>query len=330
MTHQFSPQESERAFRASATRKEEAFPGKKATPFDFRRPDRIAKSQLRAIHLLHDNFVRDLMASLSAYLRSYLIVNLVSVEQLSYAEFLECLPSPTCIVSLGLRPYDGNAVLELNSSLIFPILEMLLGGTGKTSMSMQREITEIEQSLLDGLFRIILRDLKEAWKGVTLIDFTVESLETEPQFLQILAPSEAVVAIAVEIRIGESIGMMNIAMPSIIIKMMRQKFDQQWSVRKTESTSSEQERILDLISSANLGVDARLEGPTLLLKDLMNLSEGDVLCFDYPVTRPVDFKINGKLKFKGQMVNSGGKMAFAISGPGVPAASLMPRRAAGA
>src|ERR1019366_10078311 len=91
-------------------------PGKRAAAFDFRRPDRIAKSQLRAIHQLHDNFVRNLVSSLSAYLRSYLIINLVSVEQLSYSEFLECLPSPTCLASLGLKPYDGNAVLELNSS----------------------------------------------------------------------------------------------------------------------------------------------------------------------------------------------------------------------
>ena len=186
---------------------------------------------------MHDNFARNLVSSLSAYLRSYLIVNLVSVEQLSYAEFLECLPAPTCIVSLGLRPYDGNAVLELNSALVFPILEMLLGGTGKTTAPIQREITEIEQNLLDGLFRLILRDLKESWKGVTTIEFTIESMETEPQFLQILAPSVAVVAIAIEIRIGDIVGMMNIAMPSIIIKMMRQKFDQQWSVRKTQSTA---------------------------------------------------------------------------------------------
>src|SRR5438552_7461067 len=103
-----------------------------AAKFDFRRPDRIPKSQVRAIHLLHDTFVRNLVSSLSAYLRSYLTVNLVSVEQLSYAEFLDGLPSPTCIVSLGLRPYDGSGVLELNPSLVFPIVEMLLGGSGKS------------------------------------------------------------------------------------------------------------------------------------------------------------------------------------------------------
>src|ERR1700742_4669359 len=143
---------------------------KRATPavrFDFRRPDRIPKSQVRAIHLLHDTFVRNLVSSLSAYLRSYLAVNLVSVEQLSYSEFLDGLPSPTCMVSLGLKPYDGNGVLELNPSLVFPIIEMLLGGTGKSSVPINREVTEIEQKVLDGFFRLILHDLHEAWKAVT-------------------------------------------------------------------------------------------------------------------------------------------------------------------
>jgi flagellar motor switch protein FliM len=312
MGRQLSQQEIDAVFQNLHARKGDSN-ARKAAPFDFRRPDRIAKSQLRAIHVLHDNFVRNLVSSLSAYLRAYAIVNLVSVEQLSYAEFLECLPSPTCVVALGLRPYDGNAILEMNSSLIFPILEILLGGSGKSLMNLQREITEIEKSLLDGLFRIILRDLREAWKGITQIDFSIESLETEPQFLQILAPSEAVVTIAIEIRIGDSVGMMNIAMPSIIIKMMRQKFDQQWSVRKTESTDAEQLRVLDLIRESNMTLEARLEGPTLRMEDLIRLEQGDILSFDYPIHQAIDCEINGRQKFRGRMVASGEKLAFQVS-----------------
>ena len=171
-SRQLSQQEIDAVFQTAQGRQTDRARSRRATLFDFRRPDRIAKSQLRAIHQLHDNFVRNLVSSLSAYLRSYLIVNLVSVEQLSYSEFLECLPSPTCIASLGLKPYDGNAVLELNSSLVFPILEILLGGDGKLQFNAQREITEIEQVLLDGLFRLILRDLHEAWTFVTPIDFS--------------------------------------------------------------------------------------------------------------------------------------------------------------
>lgn len=287
--------------------------GNKAIAYDFRRPDRIAKDQLRAIHLLHENFARSLASSLSAYLRAYVAVNLVSVEQLSFSEFSQSLSSPTCMASLGLRPYDGNAVLELNPSLVFPVLEMLLGGGSKvTPAKVSREVTEIEQSILEGLFRIILHDLKESWKGVTSINFTIEQHETEPQLLQILAPSEAVVAVAVEIRIGESSGMMNIGIPSIIIKMLRHKFDQQWSVRKTQATEGEHARVLRLIRPAAIQLDVRLQGPTVSIHDLMRLEEGDVLSFDHPVQRPLNLLTNGRVKYVGQVVSSGRKKAFNV------------------
>jgi len=308
VSRELSQQEIDAVFQNMTDRKRDT----PAVKFDFRRPDRIPKSQVRAIHLLHDTFVRNLVSSLSAYLRSYLTVNLVSVEQLSYAEFLDGLPSPTCIVSLGLNPYDGNGVLELNPSLVFPILEMLLGGTGKGSVTIQRDITEIEQKLLDGLFRIILHDLREAWKGVTAVDFTIEAMETEPQLLHLLAPNEAVVSIGVEMRIGESVGMMNIAMPSIVIKMMRQKFDQQWSVRKTHANAAEQVLVLRTLREGKLALEARLEGPTLSFRDLLRLSEGHVLMLDYPVERAVELLVNGTHKYTAQMVSAGRKRACQV------------------
>src|SRR5579862_4765998 len=171
----------------------------KVQVYDFRRPDRIAKDQLRSIHLLHDNFSRSLSSSLSAYLRAYVAVNLLSVEQLAFAEFVRGLPTPTSLVALGMKPYDGNSLLEINPSLVFPILEMLLGGDGLGSKHIDREITEIEQSILDGLLRIILQDLRNAWHTVAAIEFSIEGHETEPQLLQILAPNEAVVCITLEV-----------------------------------------------------------------------------------------------------------------------------------
>lgn len=312
MDRLLSQEEIDSVFRSLKEKTRAEDPTKKAVPYDFRRPDRIAKDQLRAIHLLHENFARNLASSLSAYLRAYVIVNLVSVEQLSFSEFSQCLPSPSCLISLGLRPYDGNAVLEINPSLVFPILEMLLGGTGRSGTKINREITEIEQSILDGLYRIILHDLRQAWAPVTAIDFTIEARETEPQLLQIMAPNEAALAIGLEIRMAENAGMMNIGMPSIIVKMLRQKFDQQWSVRRAESTPEEQARILRLIKPARLHLDARLQGPTLLVSDLLDLQAGDVLKLDYPLERPVNILINGKPKFRGFIGAAGRKRAFLI------------------
>lgn len=288
-------------------------PESKAQSYDFRRPDRIAKDQLRAIHLLHENFARSLASSLSAYLRAYVAVNLVSVEQLAFLEFAQTLPSPTSMVTLGMKPYDGSTVLELNPSLVFPVLEMLLGGTGQGTQTPHREVTEIEQSILDGLLRIILNDLRTAWQPVADIEFTVESHETEPQLLQILAPNEAVVAVSLEIRIGETAGTMNLGIPSITVKMLRQRFDQHRTVRKTRSSEEEHARVLRILQPALLEAESVLKGPALSLSSLLDLREGDVIAFDYPVNRPIDLTLNGQYKFRGEVVTSGRKRAFQVA-----------------
>jgi flagellar motor switch protein FliM len=307
-----SQQEIDSVFRNLRDKGEQEDPAKRALPYDFRRPDRIAKDQLRSIHLLHESFARGLASSLSAFLRAYVVVNLVSVEQLSYMEFTQCLPSPSCLVSLRMRPYEGNAVLEVNPALIFPILEMLLGGNAKSTLKITREITEIEQSILDGLYRIILNDLRNSWQAVSTMEFSISAHETQPALLQILAPNEAVVAVSMEVRVGDNAGMMNIGIPSIIVKMLRHKFDQQWSIRRSESTEQEQSRILRLIKLGGIQLDGRLTGPTLTIEDLLKLDEGDVLAFDYPVDRPLDLMINGKLKYHGQIVSTGRKRALQI------------------
>ena len=280
--------------------------------YDFRRTDRIAKDQLRTIHLLHENFARSLASSLSAYLRSYVIVNLISVEQLSFTEFTQSLPTPTSLVALSMKPYDGSAVLEINPSLVFPILEMLLGGSGKSPTPIDREITDIEQSIMEGLLRVILNDLRTAWLAVASIDFAIEGQETEPQLLQILAHNEAVVAISIEVRIGETSGMMNLGIPSIIVKMLRQKFDAHRTVRKTQATDEEHARVLKLIRASMVNLDAQLQGPKLAVPELLALNVGDVLLFDYPVHRPLELTVNGRLKFHGEVVALGRKRALQI------------------
>ena len=282
--------------------------------YDFRRPDRIPKDQIRAVHLLHENFAGKLASSLSAYLRAYVSVNLISVEQLPFIEFSQCFPSPTCLATLGVRPYEGTGVLELNPTLIFPILERLLGGSGK-GPKVNRKVTEIEQVILGGLFRIVLNDLKQAWHPVTTIDFTIESHETEPQVLQILSPNEAVVAISMEIRVGENSGMMNIGIPSMVIKALRDKFSQQWMMRRSEPTNQDQSRIFNLIKSAQVNVESRLAGPIVKMKDLMDVKVDDVLVFDFPVGRPLALYLNGDHKYSGQIVSTGRKRAFQIERP---------------
>src|SRR5258708_38279333 len=162
------------------------------------------------------------------------------------------------------------------------------------------------------MIRITLQYVKTAWHALTMLKFIIEANETEPQLLRILAPNEAVVAVSMEVRIGDNSGMMNIGIPSIVIKMLRSKFDQQWSIRKSESTEKEQAQVLRLVSTAKMQLDGRLDGPTIRIEDLMDIQDDDVLMLDYPVDRLGDLTVNGKLKYRGRMVATGRKRAFQI------------------
>lgn len=301
-------QEIDRVFR-SVQKGASSEPKYKAQPYDFRRPDRIAKDQLRSLHVLHENFARALGSSLSAYLRAYVVTTLVSVEQLAYVEFSRTLPMPTCLLSLSLAGFDNNCILELNPSVVFPLLELLMGGSSTRATKVSREVTEIERAILDALFRIILKDLRDAWRDTaTDLEFVIDDYETDPQLLQILSPNEPVVAVSLEIRIGEISGMMNLGIPSIIIKMLGRKLEQH-PTRKTEASEIETNRMLRLIRQSRTHIDARLMGPQLTLDQLLKLDVGQVLTFDYPVHKPVTVTINGKRKFQAHVVTTGQKRA---------------------
>jgi flagellar motor switch protein FliM len=282
----------------------------KVLAFDFRKPGQTPGSQMRAIYVLKQKFLHRVVSSLSAYLRTGVTGQLLGVDYVSYAEFLRSLPSPTCVVSVGMRPYEGNAVLELNPSLIFPIIEILLGGNGKPGAAANREITEIEQNVLEGLFRIILQALAEAWKDVVPATLTLESVGKEARLIH--APHEPVVSLSFDIKLDEGGGRMNLAIPTEIVTMQGEDGDAQSAPRKVEASEAEQLRMLELLSEAKLTLQAQLGGPKLRVRELLDLKEGDVLTFDHPISQPLDGIVNGKRKFIGQIVTTGKKKAFQI------------------
>jgi flagellar motor switch protein FliM len=287
---------------------------KKPQPYDFRRPERIAKDQLQSIHLIHENFARSVASSLSAFLRSHIVANFISVEQLSFADFVRSLPSPSCLLALGVHPYEENSVLQLDRALVFLILEMLLGGAGKTTVKIDRDITEIERGILDSVFRIVLQDLRSAWQSIAAVDFFVQSHVSEPQLLQILAQDDAVVVVSMEMRVGENCGLMHLAFPSMLIKMFRERSGQLMTIRRREPSETDHARILRRLRPANVELEAQLAGPKLRLDDLVRMEVGDVLALDHALTKELELRLNGKTKFRGRVVSSGNRLGFQITG----------------
>jgi flagellar motor switch protein FliM len=283
-----------------------------AQRYDFRRSDRIPKEQMRALRVVHDTFARSLASSLSAYLRTYITVNLISVEQLSFREFTTCLPAPTCIATMRVSPFEGAAILEINPTLAFPLIEVMLGGGKLKPVPIEREMTDIERQIFDGLLTLILQNLSLAWHSVARVEFSVESHETEPALLHVLPPNEAIVSIATEIQLAETSGMMNVGVPASIVKLLRQKFDQQWSPRRANIADDEGAQMFERIRDATVRVDARMEGSSVVFADVLRLSAGDLLVLDSTVQDPVTVLVNGLPKFHAKATVSGRRKAVQI------------------
>lgn len=278
--------------------------------FDLSHLDRIPKPQLRAIHMVHENFVKNLASSLSAYLRTYVGLNLISLEQISYSEFLDSLSFPTGMAYVSMAPYQGTALLEINMNLMFTLIELMMGSKGRTPPRVQRKMTDIEKSIAQTLLRVILRDLKNAWASVANIEFAVQSLSSEPQLVHVLAPAEAVIVVAVDIRIGAVSGLMNLAIPSIFVKRLRHKFDQVQTLRKASPADVDQQRMSSVIADVELVFETILDGGEISTRTLMDLEPGQVLAFDHPLERPLKAKLNSREKWTGRIVTSRNKLNF--------------------
>ncbi len=280
--------------------------------YDFHRADRISQDQIRSLHLLYDYFGRNFASSLSAYLRAFVDVNLISIDQVPYSDFLKLLPDPTLFSSLGMRPLESNVALELNPSVVFPMIDMLLGGPGNTPLG-ERSLTEIELNIIEGVVKLAMRDLKEAWRPIMDIEFYLDGMGSKPQMFQIVAPGETVVAVGLEIKVGESSGMMNICVPSRMLKTNRHRFAQQWNIRRQKALGSDAEKILGLIQPASIPMSGELRDSTLTVEDLLKVSIGDVIQLNRRAGDPVLLCVAGVAKFQGRMIARRGKRAFEIS-----------------
>src|SRR5262245_30907530 len=152
---------------------------RKVQPYNFKRPDRVSKNQIRSLHFIHDRFARNVSSSISAYLRTVVEVSLQDIAQVSYAEFLNTLSVPTCYTGISMKPLDGLAALEIGSSMVFSMIDRLLGGVGRP-ISSPRPMTEIEQKIIQGVLKLIVDNLCESWRPVYPIEFFVITTETNP------------------------------------------------------------------------------------------------------------------------------------------------------
>ncbi|OQX74858.1 MAG: flagellar motor switch protein FliM [Campylobacteraceae bacterium 4484_4] len=269
--------------------------------YDFKRPNRVSKEQLRAIKGIHDKMARNLSSHISATLRSIIEITLQSVDQMTYGEFLMSLPSPTSFNIFSIKPLDGNAVLEINPSIAFAMLDKLLGGKGE-GYEHERELTDIELNLLDTILRVMMSKLKEAWAPVVEMIPIVESKESSPNVVQIVAQNEIVIMIVMEITIGETSGMINIAYPVIFLESILSKLaSKNIMVGETNAKKSRNQELRELIKRADILTEAILGETDLSIREILDLEVGSVIRLDRPATNKAVITIDKKEIFEAKM-----------------------------
>ena len=284
------------------------FVPKKISVYDFRRPDRVSKEQLRSIRNLHDKFARNFSSNLSSF-------SLVGVDQMTYGEFLMSLPDPTSFNIISMIPLQGNAVLEINPSLIFPIVDKLLGGQGLPLFHV-RELTPLEMTIIDSIITLILKDLEDVWKQIIPnVRLKKELSENSPHVIQIVAQNEVVVLVVFEVKFGEATGMMNICLPALILEPILNKISSQdWLIGAKKGRSGEYEsRILELLENINVPLIVELGRTKLKIGEILNLRENDTVILSKKAKRPLNIYISNKHKFFGALGILGIKKAIKIT-----------------
>lgn len=285
---------------------------RRVLPYNFRRPDRIPREQIRSLYLMHDLFAHSLSSSLPVLMRTMSAVTLMSVEQQAYAEYLQGLTDPTALFTLSMHPLPGVAVLELSPSVAFPVIDRLLGGAGQ-DMEPPRAITEIEQRILEGFLKVITDDLRTTWKPLVELDLQILGRETRPQMLQIVAPNEAVLTIVFQVYIAEARGLMSLCLPAITLEPIIQSLNQSVYSRSREVPPEQTRALLDTLANVRFPVSAELRGTTAAMDDLLNLSPGDVLRLDHRVDQPIAVSIGDTIKFRGDLIAQGRRTVVNIT-----------------
>lgn len=268
--------------------------------YDFRRPNKFSHEHLRTLEMVHQHFARLLSNFLSGYLRSSINLEVVSVGQMIYDEFINSVPSPTVLTTFSADPLPGSALLETNIQFATPVIDLLLGGEG-SALALERELTDIELAVLKRLYVKLLENLALAWKDVFEITPAIQHLETNPRMYQLYSANEVVALITLTVFINEeSRGMINICFPFMVLEpaMSMLSIRQQFQVRQEQGPKEEDLRLIKhWVCESDVEVDVQLGFAEITVEDFLQIETGDVLVLEQRIDQDLILNVEGVPKF---------------------------------
>jgi len=286
----------------------------KVTVYDFKRPERVGKEQMRALQTMHEGFGRNFGAALSALLRTIVEVKLTSVDQLTYSEFVFSLENPTCFNLVNAKPLEGQLILDINPSILFPIIDRLLGGSTASAAPARRPLTDIELRLVSRITNLFLNEMQHAWENVLLLELEVDRVESNPQLVQIIPANEVVILVSFELTVGETRGMVNLCIPFNSIERISHKLSaNSWvSYSKRPPTPESIQLVSDRIAEAPLEVVVELAQTKITTADIISLRVGDIIASEKDIQQPLIVSVEGSPKFEARPGQFKGRKAIEI------------------
>ncbi len=283
--------------------------------YDFKRPDKFSKDQIRTLYMLHEHFARLMNTYLSGSLRTIVHIDVASVDQLTYEEFIRSLPNPSVIGVFKMTPLKGNAILELNPNIVFSIIDRLFGGPGLPPAK-NRALTDIEDTIIRRVINKTLECFQEAWKQVVAIEPKLEVIETNPQFTQIVPPNDMVVIITLHIKIGQAEGLVNLCIPYLVVEPIMSKLTTTYWVASAAAKNGSPEHssvIQRKVEKTLIPMTIELGKAMVTVQELLGLTVDDVLQLDSKIADDLNIIVGQKEKFRGKPGLSGRKVAIQIT-----------------
>lgn len=289
------------------------------TNYDFRRPNRISKNQVRTLQNIHESFAEVFGYYLVSKLQTVVSISITSVDQLFYSEFILSVSNPSCLYVFDIEGTDGSGILEISPQLALNIMERLLGGT-TDSQEKSRSITPIEQAVIRGIIEHAFSDLRNSWKSVADLNFKFSRLEMEADFVQVAPASEIVVVISFDVNIGTQTFLMNICFPTfaleeILAQLNRQQVTSSAVKQSDKKMRANMKMISNHMENTYLPVLAELGKTKVTVRELLELKKGDILKLEKRINEEIEVVIGSRRKLAARPGTVEGKKAVRIIRP---------------
>lgn len=288
---------------------------KKIKVYDFKRPDKFSKDQIRTLYMLHESFARMLNTYMSSQLRTLVNVDVASVEQLTYQEFVQSIANPSVITILSVPPLKGSIIFEISSEIAFAYIDRVFGGDGNTTMK-ARVLTEIEDAVMRRFVNTAMERFQESWANITPMNPNLEATESNPQFTQIVPPNDMVVIVTLHTKLGEVEGMMNICIPYLVLEPIMSKLTTTFWVATSVAKDEQQgqaEVIRRKLNRTKVPFVVEVGRVEITIREFLTLGFGDVLQLDRKVKDDFPCMIGNNPKFYCRPGTFGKKMAVQIT-----------------